>query len=116
MSNETFEEWYRGLIKIVPNEEPDEHINDYYIGDKLIFSDMSHIDYPEDLIWSRDISGVFRDGTIEAWNHQQKKIDELEFYKEQWQSIAGKANLKNLVKMADGVTTVKAILELKGEL
>lgn len=33
----------------------------------------------------------------------RKENKELEYYKEQWQSIAGKANLKNLVKSADNL-------------
>ena len=42
------------------------------------------------------------------------EIAELKYYKEQWQSIAGKANLKNLIETADKLK--KENEELKGDI
>lgn len=51
---------------------------------------------------------------------KDERIKELEYYKEQWQSIAGKANLKNLVvtaeKYDEAVKDIEALLFLRERL
>lgn len=48
-----------------------------------------------------------------AWNHQQKKIDALDYYKTQWRKIGGASNLKHLVKKVEELEArEKKLIEL----
>lgn len=71
----TFEKWFEDSIKI---EEDDEGLNDYSIGNRHLFSDSAHFDYPEDLTWNRSIYEVAYLPAKAAWDFQQIKIEKLE--------------------------------------
>lgn len=63
----------------------------------------------------RDLTSEFiRHNEAPSYTYLQKENEQLKYYKEQWQLIAGKANLKNLIATAQ--TLQKENEELRADL